>query len=130
MVRDEPLDGLDGQQRHVTGQDQDRAVGALGPGLPDCVTAAEPLGLDHGAHVGSGQRHDVVRVRSDDQHDAIGQAPRGTERIGDERATAEWMENLGLPRAHPLAFSGGENDGRQFLHGVALIVSPSVEITS
>ena len=76
MVLDEPLEGLVGQERHVAGQDQDGvAVVALGlPGLRDRVTGAEPLALlDDGAHVGvAATRHDVVRVRSDDQHDAVG----------------------------------------------------------
>jgi len=38
----------------------------------------------------------------DDQHNTIGQAPRCTKRISDQRAAAQRMENLGLPRAIPL----------------------------
>ena len=122
MVVDEALDGLGGQERHVTRQDENGAFGALGLGLQDGVTAAQPLALNDRPGLTWGQLHDTVGVRSNDQHDAIGERLRGAERIGDQGTAAERVEHFRLPRAHPLAFARSENDGGQSVHRVPYIL--------
>ena len=64
MMVDQPPDRLDGQEGHVSRQDEDRSLTAFGPGLLDGVPASQTLLLDDRADVGSGHRHDLVGVRS------------------------------------------------------------------
>src|SRR5438046_3033667 len=96
---------------------------ALAPGarrarLLERVARAEPLALlDEKDAVPRGGAH-VGGVRSDDDDGAVGHGPCRPEGVGDQRATAEWVEHLGLSRAHPFRFSGGENDGGQLAHGL------------
>ena len=118
MVVDQPLDRLRGQERHVTRQDEDRAVAAFEARLLDGVAAPEPLALHDRAHVGSGHGHNVVGVRSHDQDDPIGKGSSGAEGVGDQGAAAQGVEHLGLPRAHALALAGGKNDSGHLAHRV------------
>ena len=118
VVVDQAADRLDGQERHVPREDEDGSVTALGLSLLDGVSAPEPLALDHRPHVGSGQRHDLVGVRSHDQDDPIGQGSGGTKWVRDQGATAEGVEHFGLPRAHALAFASSENDSGHLAHRV------------
>ncbi len=64
MMVDQAPDRLDGQEGHVSRQDEDSSLTAFGLGLLDGVPAAETLLLDDRADVGSGHRHDLVGVRS------------------------------------------------------------------
>src|SRR5207253_11330458 len=46
MMVDQPPDRLDGQEGHVSRQDEDRSLTAFGPGLLDGVPASQTLLLD------------------------------------------------------------------------------------
>jgi len=128
-VSDKPLDGLDRQSGPCTGQDQDRGRRCTSGRACRTRDAASRSGLDHGAHVGSGSATTSAAFgRRPAQYDRPGSALY--ERISDQRAAAQRMENLGLPRAHPLTFSSSEDDGSPVSPLGSLIVSPSFEITS
>ena len=53
-----------------------------------------------------------------DYHDHPGaEGARGTDRIVDERSTAELVKGLGVPGAHAGRLAGSENDGGELAHG-------------
>ena len=125
MVRDEALERLAREQRHVCGQDHDRPVAARGAGLPERVARAEPLALlDERDAVARGDAQ-VVGVGPGDHDRAVGERARGPQRVGDQRTAAERVEHFRLPGAHPLRFPGGENDGGQSAHGILTCPYPS-----
>src|SRR6185295_11136903 len=129
-VLDQAPDRLDRQEGHIPRENQDGPLAALGPSLLDGVSTAQALLLDDRANVRAGDRYHLFGVRAYDQDDPIGERSRGPERERDERTAAQRMKNLGLPRAHALAFARGENDSGHLIHCVKIILPRTLDSQS
>src|SRR5262249_8745538 len=68
--------------------------------------------------------------RSDHQDDPIRERPSDPEWVDDQRAAAEGVKHLGLPRAHPLSLTRGENDSGHLIHWVWIILPRTPESQS
>ena len=123
VVDDEPLERLAGEERHVAGNDEHGPAGGVGSRLPHGVARPEPLALFHDGHPRAGHRGDSVAVRADDEHETIRDHARGPQRVRDQRSTAERVKDLWLPRPHPLAFAGGQDDHGDVVRGGSAHIS-------